>query len=411
MLSEAIILAGGFGTRLRHVLAQVPKPMAPVGGKPFLCLILDYLLQQGISHVVLATGYKHEYIENYFSDYYRGIAISYSEEKEPLLTGGAIRKACQLVKSERVLVLNGDTIFPIGINLLAEAKAPIAIALRQVADTSRYGAVDVDDSQHILSFREKTASNGAGLINGGVYVVDKKWLLDLPLPQRFSFENELLQPMAAEGLFAGVTFNDYFIDIGIEEDYRRACNDYAAGLIAVKRPLFLDRDGVINRHIEGDYVRRLDDFEWIEGIDDCWPRIRKLFAPVMIVTNQQGVGKGLFSRQNLDAIHHYMTEHIASKGGQIDKVYVCTSLEQAADSRRKPNIGMALEAQQDFCLKDLTQSVMIGDSLSDMLFGYRAGMYCVYLTNAKNLPPEVNDMTDMVYTDLSHFLNSVYNDR
>ena len=376
MLREAIILAGGFGTRLSHVVSDVPKPMAPVYGKPFLTYLLDRLIDAGIRRVILATGYKHECIESYFGPSYRGTEIVYSQETTPLFTGGAIRKAAEQIQSEDFVVLNGDTLFDIDFAKLydfhTKHHAKLSIALRQVADTSRYGSVTCTND-HIVSFSEKAESVGAGDINGGIYMINRSWLLNQDLPSKFSFEKELMQPMAGDPSFYGLSFNTYFIDIGVPEDYYRAQEEFKS-IFPQDEFLFLDRDGILNKHLLGDYVRNWSMWEWLPGVLDAMPLLAKRFRRIFIVTNQQGVGKGLMTQADLDDVHRHMLSDIKAAGGRIDKVYVCTDLESTHSPNRKPEIGMALQAQRDFPEVDFHRSVMVGDSKSDELFAQKSGM-------------------------------------
>ena len=197
MVKEAIILAGGFGTRLSHVLGNVPKPMAPVYGRPFICYILDKLIDHGITHVVLATGHLHEQIESYFANGYRGLTITISNETTPLFTGGAILQAAQYITGDHFIAINGDTLFDADLTQLSrfhlDHNADLSIVLRRVEDTSRYGSVVVGEDNAVIAFREKQQSQGAGLINGGIYAISKKWLLSLNMPQQFSFEKDILE--------------------------------------------------------------------------------------------------------------------------------------------------------------------------------------------------------------------------
>lgn len=376
MLREAIILAGGFGTRLSHVVSDVPKPMAPVYGKPFLTYLIDRLIDAGIRRVILATGYKHECIESYFGTSYRGIEIVYSQETTPLFTGGAILQAAQKIQSEDFVVLNGDTLFDIDLQKLydfhVQNHANITIALRQVADTSRYGSVTCSNS-NIIAFKEKAESVGAGDINGGIYAINREWLMNQNLPTKFSFEKELMQPLAGDPSFYGLRFNNYFIDIGVPEDYYRAQEEFK-NLFPRDEFLFLDRDGILNKHLPGDYVRNWNMWEWLPGVLDAMPVLAKHYKRIFIVSNQQGVGKGLMTQADLDDVHRHMLSDIEKAGGRIDKVYVCTDLESAHSPNRKPEIGMALQAQRDFPEVDFHRSVMVGDSKSDELFAQRSRM-------------------------------------
>ena len=376
MLREAVILAGGFGTRLSHVVSDVPKPMAPVYGKPFLTYVLDKLHDAGIEHVVLATGHLHEVIDSYFLNGYRGMTITCSYESTPLFTGGAIVQAARHIHSDTFLVLNGDTLFDIDFQQLYDFhithQAHLTVALRHVEDTGRYGAVHTDQG-FITRFVEKDASQGSGDINGGIYCINLSWLISLPLPTKFSFEKELMQTFAGKEAFYGLSFSNYFIDIGIPEDYFRAQEEFKT-LFPQDLYLFLDRDGILNKHLPGDYVRNWSMWEWLPGVLDTMPLLAERYQRIFIVSNQQGVGKGLMTQADLDEVHRHMLADIEAAGGRIDKVYVCTDLESAHSPNRKPEIGMALQAKKDFPEVDFHRSVMVGDSKSDELFAQRSGM-------------------------------------
>lgn len=220
---EAIVLAGGFGTRLRSVVSDVPKALAVVAGRPFLAWVLDFLAAQELRRVVLATGYMAEKVQAVIGTQWRGMEIAHSIEREPLGTGGALRlAAAQLHGSAHVL--NGDTFLRYSLRGLEEAAAvahaSIAVALAQVADVSRYGAVAVRDGC-ITAFHEK-GGQGPGLINAGSYYLSAKGLQALPEKAAFSFEAEVLHPLAAAGSLAAFTQTRDFIDIGVPEDFARA---------------------------------------------------------------------------------------------------------------------------------------------------------------------------------------------
>ena len=222
---EAIILVGGRGTRLRAVVSDVPKPLAPVAGRPFLAWLLDSLGSRGIGRVILATGHMSEKIRAFVGDDWHGISIDYSHEEVPLGTGGALRKAATLLKGDSVHVLNGDTFLDYSPAGLAQAtraaNAAIGIALAAVDDVARYGAVEMLHGK-VAAFHEKGAS-GPGLINAGSYFLDASALVLLKAaPTVFSFESELLVPLARQGCVAGFAETSAFIDIGVPEDYQRA---------------------------------------------------------------------------------------------------------------------------------------------------------------------------------------------
>ncbi|MBA3647901.1 MAG: HAD family hydrolase [Chitinophagales bacterium] len=165
--------------------------------------------------------------------------------------------------------------------------------------------------------------------------------------------------------------------------------------------LFLDRDGVINKKIEGDYVRNIHQFEWLPKIIGSIVFLSSLFRRTFIVSNQQGIGKGLMSDEDVSTIHEYILAEIIKNGGRVDKIYFAPQLKSENSVFRKPNIGMALQAKQDYPEISLTKSVMVGDSMSDMEFGKRAGMKTILLNPLKKFSPESN--VDYCFMELSEF--------
>jgi D-glycero-alpha-D-manno-heptose 1-phosphate guanylyltransferase len=213
------------GARLRDVVPDLPKPMAPVGGRPFLEYILERLVAAGLNDIVLSVGYRSDIIRAHFGDSWRGAAIRYAEEAEPLGTGGAIAHAAEGYSDAELLVLNGDTLLDLDFrDLLAwrqrEAAGPIAMVLQQVADVSRYGAVRCKDGV-VCEFAEK-GPHGPGLINAGLYLINPALFTRFGLRGRFSLETELLQPHLAELQPKAYVTDAYFIDIGVPEDFARA---------------------------------------------------------------------------------------------------------------------------------------------------------------------------------------------
>lgn len=224
--STAIILAGGLGTRLRSVVNELPKSMALVNGKPFLEFMLHYLERQKIQRVILSVGYKKESVMDYFGTKWNNIEIDYCIEDEPLGTGGAISKAAEMVNEPLFYVLNGDTLFDIDLTALAiklsSNNADAVLALRKVENVNRYGSVECDSNQKISAFVEKGEKQGEGLINGGIYCINKETFLKRNLPEKFSIEKDFFQKYLNELNLYGMESSAYFIDIGIPEDYKRA---------------------------------------------------------------------------------------------------------------------------------------------------------------------------------------------
>ncbi|RZA22311.1 MAG: dehydrogenase [Lysobacteraceae bacterium] len=223
-VDEAIVLAGGFGTRLRGIVDDVPKPLAPVAGRPFLTWLLDRLAAGGMRRCILATGYMADAIEQRIGTRWQGMDIAYSVESEPLGTGGAIRLAASRLRGDAAHVLNGDTWLeydPAALEDVARAVGTsMAIALARVDDVARYGAVDIDHGR-VSGFREKGEA-GPGWINAGCYFLGAEALAALPVPAAFSFEQAVLQPRVQAGAVAAFTTTAGFIDIGVPEDFARA---------------------------------------------------------------------------------------------------------------------------------------------------------------------------------------------
>lgn len=222
---ECIILAGGLGTRLRSEVPDLPKCMAPVSGKPFLEHLINYLLQQGINHFVFSLGYMHEIIGAFLKQSYPTLSHKIVIEHEPLGTGGAIALACKQANSDHVVVMNGDTMFKVNIteliNYHINNHADCTLTLKPMNDFDRYGVVELNKDGSIQSFKEKKYYK-SGLINGGVYALNRNSFLSIDFPEKFSFEKDYLEKYYSSNKMKGLVQDEYFIDIGIPEDFKRA---------------------------------------------------------------------------------------------------------------------------------------------------------------------------------------------
>jgi D-glycero-alpha-D-manno-heptose 1-phosphate guanylyltransferase len=229
MIQECIVLAGGLGTRLRSVVADKPKCMAPVGEHPFLYYLLQYLVKQGITHVTLSLGYKSEQVIAWCEQAALPLQFSYAIEQEPLGTGGAILHAISHIKGDECFIVNGDTFFDVSLPdfhlFHQQAQSKLSLALKPMLQFERYGSVQLDDQARITAFLEKRFC-AEGLINGGVYLTSKAYLQSLGLPQQFSFEKEVLEPEVKSNQLYGFVSDTYFIDIGIPADYEQVQQDF-----------------------------------------------------------------------------------------------------------------------------------------------------------------------------------------
>jgi D-glycero-alpha-D-manno-heptose 1-phosphate guanylyltransferase len=219
---DAIVLAGGFGTRLRSVVSNLPKPMAPVGGRPFLDLLLESLKTKGITRVILSVGYMSDAIISHFEKNALGMELVFEVEPSPLGTGGAIAAALRHVHSDCVLVLNGDTYLDLDFEAIRSMwpgdRTPIVVA-RAVADTERYGRLDVTNGR-ITKFVGSGVKR-AGIINAGCYLIPASVFVGENMPEKFSFEQDFLcrRPPSSLRVFVA---SGQFIDIGVPDDYERA---------------------------------------------------------------------------------------------------------------------------------------------------------------------------------------------
>jgi D-glycero-alpha-D-manno-heptose 1-phosphate guanylyltransferase len=231
VLNTAIILAGGMGTRLKTIISDLPKPMAPIMNVPFLTYQLNYLKHFGIKKVIFSVGYLSEKIIAHYNQSFENISIEYSIEKNPLGTGGGIRMAMSNLNEDLVLILNGDSFFDLDLeqfyNLHLEQKAEFSLALRYVNNSERYGNIEFNSSNQITSFIEKNQLNQSGYINAGVYILSKKlYLQNTKSNINFSIEKDFFEKQLNQLIIKGFEFKDYFIDIGIPEDYLKAQDDF-----------------------------------------------------------------------------------------------------------------------------------------------------------------------------------------
>lgn len=224
---DTIILAGGKGTRLKSYLGELPKPLAPVSGRPFLDILLCQLADcQYIRRVVLAVGYQaQKIIERYAQESPFGLEIVFSREETLLGTGGAVRLALRWAETETIMVLNGDSYLELDWEDFLAAhcrrRALLTLALVAMEDTRRYGTVQLDEDQHIVAFREKRASDSPGLINAGVYLLEKRLLTPVRQGVPLSLEEDLLPGFIRERAY-GYVASGRFIDIGVPEAYLQA---------------------------------------------------------------------------------------------------------------------------------------------------------------------------------------------
>jgi len=415
---EAIILAGGFGTRLKHVVLDVPKPMAPFNGKPFLKYLFDYLLKNGVTHIILAAGYKAEVIQKYFGDNYKGIGITYSVEDKPLGTGGAIKKALEFCNEDDVFILNGDTYFDVDLNEMKEFHAykdsKLTVAIKPMSHFDRYGVVVIENYM-IKKFDEKKPTVH-GKINGGTYLI-KKTIFNSVDEDSFSFEKGILESGVVD-IYAFES-EGYFIDIGVPEDYYRAQKDFLdinkknnGRCCRINKAVFLDRDGTINKEVK--YLYNPNDFTFISGAVEAIKTFHELGYRVIVITNQAGVAKGYYTESDVQTLHQDIDELLTAEDTYIDAYYYCphhpegTVEEYRGECKcRKPHIGMIEQAVNDFDI-DLSESIIVGDKEIDVQTGKNAGIGKCVLVRSGHPIDEIKTLADNIFDNILELAENLY---
>ena len=352
---QAVILAGGFGTRLFNVVKDVPKPMAPIKNIPFLEYIIKTLKQQGFGSFVFLTGYKSEIIENHFKTLENAVFI---KEENALGTGGAILNAYDYLKDE-FFVINGDTFFDIDYSLLKDfgRDKPFAIALRYTNNVERYGLVEIDESYKINSFIEKRnlpENKIDGFINGGIYYIKKsclKYYFGNFKNDFISLENDIFPTLLKENKMFGLPLGGCFIDIGVPEDYYRAQNLIPEWIEKENKPaLFIDKDGTIIENTEYPHGKN---FQIINSTVEIVKKYYKLGYRIVMITNQAGIAKNKFNFEQMQEGLDGIKEYYKNQGIIFDDIEYCPYhkdgliKEYSYDTLlRKPNPGMILSASE-----------------------------------------------------------------
>ena len=368
---QAVILIGGRGTRLGPLTRDIPKPLLNVGDRPFLDYMIENCVRFGFRRILLLAGYRGEAVERYVAEI-KGrmradVVISVVIEPEPRGTAGALGFAADHLE-ERFFLLNGDSFFDtnwLDLMLAVAPTDPVAVmALRRVADTSRYGVATLQGDQ-VVGFSER-GDSAPGLINGGIYLLHRRILSSLP--EEGSLEREVLPGLCAQGEVRGRIHQGFFLDIGIPE---------ALALAQLEMPkrryrsaVFFDRDGTLN--VDAGYTHRTEDLEFLPGAVAAVKRINDLGRFVFLVTNQAGVAKGHFREADVLTFHAEFQRRLRSAGAHLDDIRYCpyhpdgtVSSYNRTSGCRKPAPGMFLDLMSAWPVV-AEESIVIGDKQSDI---------------------------------------------
>jgi D,D-heptose 1,7-bisphosphate phosphatase len=379
MTRQALILCGGLGSRLGALTTSTPKPLLPVGGRPFLDVLLLELGRHNIREIVLLAAFEAGKVASYIEDNpvarRFGMRLRLAVEPDRAGTGGALYHARHLLRDEFFL-LNGDSwldfnLLSIAVPLVADTDAVLALA--RLPDVSRFGVVRLD-ADRVTEFRERPESTGPGIVNAGVYWLSRRIVEHLP--QNGSFERDVLPRLASEGRVRGTVREGYFIDIGAAESYPLAQVEIPR---RQRRPaMFLDCDGVLNH--EDAHVGPIERFRWIEGAQDAVRALNDAGYYVFVVANQTGVARGFHSEDDVARLHAWMQDELSAAGAHIDDFRFGPHHPDATVERyrqlspmREPPPGMLLDLIASWPV-DVSRSHIIGCHPKDMEAGTAAGV-------------------------------------
>ena len=403
---KVVIMAGGRGTRIAELFPNIPKPLIPVDGMPILEREIRSLAAQGFKDLILTVGYLADKIIAYFGDGSRlGVKIDYFVEETPLGNAGALFQLREKIGDEPFFLLNADATFDVDFNRMFDfnKKHGGLVTLFTHPNSHPYdsGLIIADKDSHVekwLSKEDERPQWYNNRVNAGLHIIDPE-VLDLSLKNldidpttgfpkgKVDLDRQILKPLCGTGKMFCYDSPEYVKDMGTPERFHQVEADYKNGVVQAKnlhnkqKAFFLDRDGVINKHIG--FLRHIDDFELIDGVSDAIKHINQSGYLAIVVTNQPVIARGEVTWDELHEIHRKMETLLGKDGAYIDGLYICPHHpDKGFDGERpeykfdcdcrKPKPGLLLQAAQDFNI-DLSQSYMIGDNSTDIEAGQNAG--------------------------------------
>jgi histidinol-phosphate phosphatase family protein len=383
---SVIILCGGLGTRLHSVVKDRPKCLAEVNGRPFLAYLLDQVAASGLSDVVLATGHLGDQIQSTFRNYHRNLRLTYSQELQPLGTGGALRLAA--IGGKSALVMNGDSYCDFALSEFIEQHYKNgytnSIVTTVVEDTRRFGSIRIGLCDEIEAFEEKLphlATAQTGIINAGIYMLSDDLIGSILQGRPVSLERDIFSRYLNGGLHAWRA-NAPFIDIGTPESFAKANAFLPAARTGI---IFLDRDGTIN--VNYPHLDDIERMELLPGSADAIRRLRELGWPIAVVSNQAVVVRKACPPETVEAINARMLELLAEGGASVDGVYSCLHGPDDGCGCRKPGTEL-LENAAKVLGADLGRSFLVGDNWSDIKAGLKVGAKTILVQTGHGLDVE-----------------------
>ncbi len=394
---RAVIMAGGKGTRLASINADIPKPMFPIFGKPILEYQIDSLIRSGIKDITLIVGYLKDVIINHFKDGQKfGVNISYIEENEPLGTAGALYYLKD--ESDDFLLVLGDLILDIDFNRFMvfhkEHKAAISLFGHPNSHPYDSDVIVIDDKNRvteILSKKEERDSYYHNFVNAGVYCISPEAIMSIERPEKVDLEKTLISKLITQGKVYAYRSTEYVKDMGTPNRLEAVSADLKNGVVRGRslknkqKAIFLDRDGTINEYVG--FLRNIDDFKLLSSVSEAIAKINASSYLTIVATNQPVIARGEVTYEQLDNIHKKMETELGKGGAYLDDIFFCPHhpdkgfegelVELKIDcSCRKPKIGMMIKAVEKYNI-DLSASWYIGDTTLDIQTGKNAGMKTV----------------------------------
>ncbi len=390
LVKQAVILAGGIGTRLRPLTYKIPKPMIRLNDKPFLEYLLELLKENGIKEAVLLLGYLPDKIREYFgngSDF--GIKIKYSIGDVSFETGKRIKNAEELLDNN-FLLMYCDNYWPLNFKKLVKYhnnhNVLATVTIYTNKDNFTKSNMKVDDQGYVILYDKSRKEKNLSGVDIGFFIINKK-VFELMPDTNFSFEKKILPKLTEKKQLAGYLTDHKYYSIGKIERL-----PITEQFLKPKKVLFLDRDGVINKKPpKADYVKSRDEFEFLPGSIEAISLLTKSGYDIYIISNQAGIARGIITTDNLKEIHQNMTNEIEKKEGKILGIFYCPHGWDEGCECRKPKPGMFFQAAKEHHI-DLTKAVFIGDDERDVKAGEAAGVNTILVTPNKSFLEIVKDL-------------------
>ncbi len=370
---QAIILCGGLGTRLRPYTDQLPKPMIPIDGRPFLEFLVEQLREQGIKHVVLLTGYRAQQIEDHFGDGKRfGLEISYSRGATEWETGRRIWEAREQLHPN-FLLLYSDNFVPFALRKLQIFHLACGRPLSLMLSAKANGNISVSADGLVRSYDESRRGANLDYVEIGYMLVERDAVLSLIAPPDISF-SLVLKRLTERSALAGMICGDDYYSISDPQRWK-----LAEQYLRIKRILLIDRDGTINvRPPRAEYISRWDDFHWAPGALDGMEALALAGFSFILISNQAGIARHILSKEQVDAVNNRMADELAVRGIKLLKAYVCPHHWDDGCDCRKPAPGLLFKASREHLLR-LDRTFFIGDDPRDCQAAYNANCAGIFI--------------------------------